>query len=109
MLLGLPIFIFGENIAKIWINQNFELSIFLLTGFFMWTIMINFNGPLSMFLNNQIYLKKQLIMVFLATIGTIMLQIIFCYIFGLNGVIYGAIIPNIIFYIVPGYILALKK
>jgi O-antigen/teichoic acid export membrane protein len=105
-LTALPLLFFGDAIIKFWINENVIPSFYLLFGFFLFTIFQNYGGSMSVFLNNEDLIKKQLVFYSIASISALILQIVFIKIFGLPGVIFGLLLGFLMFYTVPAYKLA---
>lgn len=105
-LVALPLVFFGGLIVELWVNENVIPSFYLLLGFFFFTIFQNYGGSMSVFLNNEDLIKKQLIFYSVASVAAIFLQIIFCKLFGLPGIVYGLLFGFLIFYVIPAYKLA---
>lgn len=105
-LTALPLLFFGDIIVKIWVNENVIPSFDLLLGFFIFTIFQNYGGSMSVFLNNEDLIKKQLVFYSIASVSALIFQIVLCAIFGLPGVVYGLLLGFLIFYIFPAYKLA---
>lgn len=102
-LCALPVLIFGDLIIQYWVNSDVTPSFYLILGLFFWTFLANYGGSLSVFLNNSDFIHKQLVMVGLASISSLILEVILCYWYGVEGVIYGVILGHIMFFVVPAY------
>ena len=101
--------IFGGDIINIWVGGKIEPSFHLLLGMFFWTFIINYGGCMSVFLNNDIFVHKQLVIVGVTSLSSLIFEIIFCYIYGIEGIIYGVILGHLLFFVIPSYKLAFIK
>ena len=105
-LLALPLLVFGEYVIEHWVNSDVSVGFPLLLGFFLFVFVQNYGGAMSVFLNNEKLIKKQLIFVGLSAVASVFLQVLFCIEFGVEGVVYGTLVAYSIFYIFPAYKLA---
>ena len=105
-LFSLPLVIFGQDIIELWVNKDVVPSVSLLIGFFLFTIFQNYGGSMSVFLNNDNLIKKQLKFVGISAFASVLFQILFCINFGIVGIIYGILLGYLIFYVIPVYKLA---
>ena len=105
-IMALPLVFFGQSVVEVWVNKDVIPSISLLIGFFLFSIFQNYGGSMSVFLNNDNLIKQQLKFVGISAFASIVFQIIFCNIFGLEGIIYGVLLGYLLFYVVPAYKLA---
>lgn len=105
-LTAIPLVFFGKNIIEIWVNKDVIPSTSLLIGFFLFTVFQNYGGSMSVFLNNDSLIKKQLKFVGISAFASVIFQIIFCIQFGVAGIIYGILVGYLLFYVVPAYKLA---
>lgn len=105
-LSAFPLIFFGRDIIEIWVNKEVIPSYSLLMGFFLFTIFQNYGGSMSVFLNNDALIKKQLKFVAMSSIASVFFQIVFCIKFGIVGIIYGVLLGYLIFYVIPAYRLA---
>lgn len=110
MLLGaltaLPLVLFGQDIIKLWVNEDVMPATTLLIGFFFFNIFQNYGGSMSVFLNNEMLIKKQLKFVGISAIFSVIFQILLSVKFGVEGIVYGLLLGYSIFYVVPAYKLA---
>ena len=105
-LISLPLLIFGKQIIVIWVSAQYIPSWSLLFGFYVFVLFANYGGVMSTFLNSGPLLTKQLIIVGLAGISSVLLKIYFSINFGVSGIIWATIAGYSVFYIVPSYKLA---
>jgi O-antigen/teichoic acid export membrane protein len=105
-IMALSLVFFGQSVVEVWVNKDVIPSISLLIGFFLFSIFQNYGGSMSVFLNNDNLIKQQLKFVGISAFASIVFQIIFCNIFGLEGIIYGVLLGYLLFYVVPAYKLA---
>lgn len=106
MFAALPLLIFGKSIVSLWVGPELVPSSALLVGFFFWIFLVNFGGSMSVFLNSSSLVGKQCIFFGVASISSIILQIILCWQWGVPGAIWGTIIGFGLFYVIPAYQLA---
>ena len=105
-LISLPFLLFGKQIIMIWIGSDFIPSWSLLIGFYVYALISSYAGVMSSFLNSGHLIRKQLLIIFLASASSIILKIVLSTNFGVSGVIWATIISYSIFYIVPSYLVA---
>jgi O-antigen/teichoic acid export membrane protein len=105
-LTALPLVLFGQDIIKLWVNEDVVPTTTLLIGFFLFSIFQNYGGSMSVFLNNNILIKKQLKFVAVSAVSSVIFQILFSMQFGVEGIIYGLLLGYSIFYVLPAYRLA---
>ncbi|OGI07280.1 MAG: hypothetical protein A2Y40_05435 [Candidatus Margulisbacteria bacterium GWF2_35_9] len=103
---ALPLLVFGKSIIAIWVGKEFVPSMALLAGFFCWSIFNNYVGSMSVFLNNDLFIKKELVIIGIAAIFSILFQTALCAQVGIEGVVWGMLLSYSIFYMVPVYKLA---
>lgn len=106
VLCALPILFFGDQIVEYWVNGAVTPSFYLMLGLFFWTFLTNYGGSMAVFLNNNDLVHKQLIIIGLASISSVVFEVILCYWYGIEGIIYGVILGHLIFFVVPSYRLA---
>lgn len=107
-LISLPIVFFGGNIINYWLSINFQPSIGLTLGFFVFVFIANYGGVMSAFFNSGPFMKKQVTMIGLASISALLFKIILSSKFGISGIIWGTVLGYGIFYIIPSFKLAIK-
>jgi hypothetical protein len=90
----------------IWVNAQYVPTWSLLLGFYVFILFGNYGGVMSTFLNSGPLLAKQLLIVGLAGISSVILKIYFSLHFGVSGIVWATLAAYSIFYIVPSYKLA---
>jgi len=78
----------------------------LLIGFYVFILFANYGGVMSTFLNSGALVKKQLIILGLASVTSVFLKIVLSINFGVSGIIWATTIAYSIFYIIPSYKIA---
>ncbi len=107
-IISLPLLLFGKQIITFWVGPEFAPSWSLLIGFYVFVLFANYGGVMSTFLNSGALIKKQLLIIVLASVSSIFLKIVLSINFGVSGVIWATLIGYSIFYIVPSYKIAFK-
>lgn len=107
-LISLPIVFFGRDIIFYWLSIEFNPSIGLSLGFFIFVIIANYGGVMSTFFNSGPLMRKQVKMIGLASISALLFKILFSIRFGIAGIIWGTVLGYSIFYLIPSYNLAAK-
>lgn len=105
-IITLPLLLFGKQIITVWVGPEFVPSWSLLIGFYVFVLFANYGGVMSTFLNSGALIKKQLLIISLASVTSIFLKIVLSINFGVSGVIWATLIGYSIFYIVPSYKIA---
>lgn len=96
-----PMLVFGQYLVKVWVGAEYIPSMFLLLGFYLFTIIANFGGIMASFFNSGIFLKKQLLFVSIATISTLFCKVLFIRILGVDWLIWANVICFSITFIIP--------
>ena len=97
----LPLVLFGKYIITLWVGPDYIPSYFLLIGFYLFTIVANFGGVMASFFNSGAFLKKQLLLVSIATTTTVVCKILFIQYFGVDWLIWANVICFTTFFILP--------
>jgi len=105
-IITLPLVIFGKQIILLWVGPKFIPSWSLLLGFYAFIFISNYGGVMSTFLNSGPLLSKQLLIVGLSSISSVLLKIFFSIKIGVSGIIWATVISYLVFFIVPSYKLA---
>lgn len=100
-LISFVFMLFNKAIFKIWIGRDIDIPFHLLVSFFIFSLVANFGGVMSSFFSSNIFLKKQLVYIFLATFSTFILKIIFIKTLGSNYLIWANNISFFILFIIP--------
>jgi O-antigen/teichoic acid export membrane protein len=102
-IISLPLVLFGKQIITVWVGPEFVPSWSLLIGFYAFIFFANYGGVMSTFLNSGALVKKQLLIIGLASISSVLLKIMLSLKFGVSGIIWGTVVGYSIFYIIPTY------
>ncbi len=105
-IISLPLVLFGKQIIELWVGPDFIPSWSLLIGFYVFVLFANYGGVMSTFLNSSTLIKKQLIIIGLASLCSVFLKIVLSINFGVSGIIWATLIGYSIFYIIPAYKIA---
>lgn len=105
-LISLPLLLFGKQIIIYWVGKEYIPSWSLLFGFYFFILLANYGGVMSTFLNSRQLIKRQLLMIGLASISSVLLKIILTLKFGITGAIWATVIGYSAFYVFPSYKLA---
>lgn len=107
-IISLPLLIFGKQIIQLWVGKDFVPQWTLLIGFYMFILLANYGGVMSTFLNSKQLIKKQLLMVTLASLSSVGLKFLLTLKIGVSGAVWATVIGYSLFYIIPSYNLAQK-
>jgi O-antigen/teichoic acid export membrane protein len=102
-IMSLPLLLFGKQIIILWVGPDLVPSWSLLLGFYIYILISNYGGVMSTFLNSGEMVKKQIIIIGLSSICSILLKIFLSIYFGVSGIIWATVIGYSIFYIIPTY------
>lgn len=105
-IMSLPLLVFGRQIIMLWVGEEFIPSWSLLLGFYMYVLIANYGGVMSTFLNSGPLLNKQILIVGLASITSLLLKIYLSINFGVSGIIWATVLGYGIFFIIPSYKIA---
>jgi O-antigen/teichoic acid export membrane protein len=103
VIITLPLVLFGRQLISMWVGSAYMPSWSLLIGFFMFTLLANYGGVMSTFLNSGKLISKQTIIIALASISAIFLKIYLSLNIGISGIIWATVIGYSIFYVYPSY------
>lgn len=106
--IGLAMILLAPTIIQLWVGEEYKPDISLLFGFALFTIVLNYNGVLSVLLNSSSLVQKQLIPMGLTAIFSVGLKLYFTKKYGISGTVWGTVIAWSVFYIIPSYLLAKK-
>lgn len=109
-LAGAVILFFGEFIIEIWVGHPIEVSANILLGFALYSILMSLGGSLSAYLNNGIFLKRQVLIYTLSSFVAISLKIFLVWYWqDASGAIWGTVLGYTLFYLFPAYIIVFQK
>jgi len=93
--------IFGTPIIHLWTRTNLTPPWELMVGLGIWTAMNTLNVSFSMFLNGLHVIKFQAVCAAVMACANLGLSILLTYLIGVSGVIYGTVIAQAIFVLLP--------
>jgi O-antigen/teichoic acid export membrane protein len=99
--INLLLVIFGRLIIRMWVGPQIAPSLLLLVGLASWAILTSLSGPLAMFLNGIGFLRVQAVCAVLMAVSNVILSIVLTRKIGVSGVIYGSIMSQVLFSVVP--------
>jgi len=105
-VISLPLLVFGKQLILIWVGKEFIPSWYLLIGFYIYIVFNNYIGVMSTFLNSGDYVQKQIPMIGMVAITSILLKYVLSINYGVSGIIWATLIGWGIFYIIPSYCLS---
>lgn len=107
---GLIIFFFGKEIIILWTRGNLVPSDMTVLGFSIFSVITGVAGSLAAFLNNKMFLKRQLYYYLVATIAATLLKINLMPHWGdASAAIWANIIAYTFFFIIPNIFFIFNK
>jgi len=93
--------VFGPAILRAWVGTTVTPSGLLLVGLGLWALSTSLNGPLAMFLNGANVIAFQVQTAILMAVFNLVLSIGLVQVIGLPGPIYGTVLAQIVFILIP--------
>jgi O-antigen/teichoic acid export membrane protein len=81
--------LFGNSILMLWTHSGLQVSVWLLIGFALWTIMATAGSAISMLLNAASVIRFQVVVAVAMAFTAILAKIVFARLFGPTGIIWG--------------------
>ena len=106
VITSFPLLVLGQHIISVWVSPDVVPSKILLLGFTFWTLVNCIVGPISIYLNSGVLIKRQVVLVGFAALFSLVLKIIGVQYFRIEGVIWATVVGYGVFYIVPAIKLA---
>lgn len=106
--ISLPLLLFGKQIIQFWVGDKYLPSWSLLLGFYCFVLIANYGGVMSTFLNSGVLLSKQLLIVGLSSISSLVLKVFLISKFDVSGVIWATVLSYTLFYLWPSYQMVTK-
>jgi O-antigen/teichoic acid export membrane protein len=100
----LPLIFFGKVIFNMWIGPGYEPSLIILIGFYLFSLIGLFGGIVSSLFNSSVFLKRQLVVISIASISTLICKIYMMKYFGVDYVIWSNVICFSLFFVWPSMI-----
>jgi O-antigen/teichoic acid export membrane protein len=105
LLIDIPIVsflvVFGRPLVHLWVGPDVTPSPLLLVGLGAWSLLAGLGGPLAMFLNGLEVMGFQTVCAMLMGLSNIVISVFLVRRIGVSGVIYGSIIAQILFILLP--------
>jgi O-antigen/teichoic acid export membrane protein len=98
---NLVLVIMGPQILRLWVGPQVVAPALLLVGLGSWALLTSLCGTLAMFLNGVGFVRMQAICSALMAVSNVTLSIYLTHRIGISGVIYGTIVSQIIFMLIP--------
>lgn len=91
----------GRPIVNLWVGHSVSPSLLLLAALGVWGVISSINGPLAVFLNGVNAMRFQAICAVAMVLANVALSIGLTERIGVSGVIWGSVISQVIFVLVP--------
>jgi O-antigen/teichoic acid export membrane protein len=104
---SLVLLVFHRPIIHLWIGRSADSmmpSLWLVAGFAIWNVLSTCGMTLSMFLNGLHIVRFQMWTSIPMAVSNLLLSIVLAKVWGLPGVIWGAVIAYVIFTVIPSVI-----
>ena len=102
-IFALPLLVFGKQIISVWVAKEYAPSWYLLIGFYIYIVLNNYIGVMSTFLNSGDFARKQIPLLGMVAISSILLKYYLSLSFGVSGIIWATVVGWGIFYVLPSY------
>ena len=104
--LVLPVVLLGSALLRFWVGPAVAPTLALMTGFALWVLQAGYVSTMDSFLNYGATLRWNVLWLGAASIGGLVLRILFCRLWGSTGVVWGTVLAFSILYIPPTILLA---
>ncbi|MFN7141794.1 MAG: lipopolysaccharide biosynthesis protein, partial [Limisphaerales bacterium] len=102
-LFAVILFIFGEPLIKLWLKEAVVPSKNLLLSFAFFILVNSVIGVIAVIFNSTFLLRKQLQLLFFASVTSFILKILLCKMMGAPGAVWATVIAFTLFFILPGF------
>jgi O-antigen/teichoic acid export membrane protein len=92
---------FGNTIIRLWAGNSVHASPLLLAGLGIWGVMMPVSSTVGMFLNGLSVVRFQLVIALLMAPANLALSVYLTRRIGISGVVYGSILSQLAFILVP--------
>jgi O-antigen/teichoic acid export membrane protein len=93
--------VFGRPLVHAWVGSTVTPSLLLLSALGVWAVISSVNGPLAVFLNGVNALRFQAVCAVVMVVANVALSIALTEHIGVSGVIWGSVIAQVMFVLVP--------
>jgi O-antigen/teichoic acid export membrane protein len=98
---GTTLFLFGDRIIQAWVGPAIHTTPLLLAGLGIWSVVMGVSAAFAVFCNGLSIIRFQLVMASIASLSNITLSIYLTRTIGIPGVVYGSVISQTLFIIIP--------
>jgi O-antigen/teichoic acid export membrane protein len=102
------VMLISKDLIRIWVGKSYSFELGTLLLFSLSSILTFYGGLMSVFINGTNIFKKQIPIIAITTLFSILFKIYLSRLIGINGILIGGIISSLIFYVVPIYLLFKK-
>ncbi len=107
--LSIVLLLAGRPIIHAWVGGGVTPSFALLAGLALWLILNSISGPLAMFLNGANVIRFQVVCALLMATANLGLSVGLAYAVGLPGPIFGTVIAQVLFILIPSLVYVPRK
>lgn len=101
VLPGIPLLIFAPELIRVWAGTEVDAPFALLAGLAVWSVCYCISIPMAMFLNGAGVVRFQALAAVLMASTNLGLSILLGHLVGLPGVIFGSVIAQVAFVLIP--------
>ncbi|NPV68478.1 MAG: oligosaccharide flippase family protein [Anaerolineae bacterium] len=98
----------GQQIVKLWVGDAVTPSPLLLVSFGIWTVISAFGGSVAMLLNGLQVIRFQAVCSLLMAASNIVISVVLTETIGISGVIWGSIVAQLVFILLPSMVYILR-
>jgi O-antigen/teichoic acid export membrane protein len=96
---------FGPIILQLWVSSGLTISLILLIGLGVWSVVGACGNALTIFLNGAHVIRFQVATTMMTAIGKVVLSVVLATYMGLPGIVWGTVLSYIIFYATPSAVM----
>lgn len=105
-ILTLPLLLFGKIIIHAWVGDKVHIEFMLLFGYYLFGIFSNYGGVMSTLLNSGPLLNKQIPIIIISSLASVLFKFLFIPTMGVSGAIWATLIAYLLFYTIPTYLIS---
>jgi O-antigen/teichoic acid export membrane protein len=91
----------STRLIRLWVGDSVHPSTLLLVGLAAWAVVASFSSGLAMFLNGANLVGVQAVLAGVMAVANVVLSVVLTRAIGVSGVIYGSLIAQIAFILIP--------
>ncbi len=107
-LLAMVFYLYGRQAILLWIGSDVLPDQGVVNAFAAWTLLATYGGAISVFLNNVVFLHKQLLIYTIASLVALALKVPLVHMLGTAGVVWATVIGYTVFFSIPAVIIAYR-